>query len=414
MGTTTQCNSQTTAAALSGFKVVDLTQFEAGTSCTETLAWLGAEVVKVEPPALGERGRFASTEKAGLDSYYFILLNANKQGITCNLKHEKGRELLRRMIRQADVFIENMSAGTIERLGFGYEEVRKINPRIVYAQIKGFPPDGPWADFLAFDMIAQSVGGAVFSTGAEGGPPLRPGPTLADTGAGLHCAIGILAALLQRQFTGTGQRVEVSMQEAVINFSRIAFASQLMWGKPLERNGNQSVLGTSAPSDLYRCKGEGPNDYCFIYTARSGNLHWHRLLRIIGKDDLIDDPRFASPEQRVKHIKDIDALLAPWCAERKKQEVMETLGKAGVPVGAVLDTAELMADPHLKKRGLFVTIDHPVRGAVTIPGWPVKMSNSFVPVKSSPLLGQHNEEVYGRWLGVTPEEVGKMRAQGII
>jgi len=401
-------------AALSGLKVVDLTQFEAGTSCTETLAWLGAEIIKVEEPGRGERGRFASTEKAGLDSYYFILLNANKYGITCNLKHEKGRDLLRKLIAQADVFIENMSPGTIERLGFGYDVVKEINPRLVYAQIKGFPPDGPWAKFLAFDMVAQSVGGAVFSTGAEGGPPLRPGPTLADTGTGLHAAIGILAALMQRQVTGTGQRVEVNMQEAVINFSRIAFSSQLMWGKPVERNGNQSVLGTSAPSDLYRCKGDGANEYCFIYTARSGNLHWHRLLEVMGRKDLIDDSRFSSPEQRIKNLKDVDALIVPWCAQRTKIEVMETLGKAGVPVGAVLDTAELLADPHLRKRGMFVTIDHPVRGKVTIPGWPVKMSNSFVPVKTSPLLGQHNEEIYGRWLSLAPEDVSKLEEQGII
>ncbi|MBI4192353.1 MAG: CoA transferase [Betaproteobacteria bacterium] len=414
MASTKESNSKALPAALTGIKVVDLTQFEAGTSCTETLAWLGAEVIKVEPPVHGERGRFASTEKAGLDSYYFILLNANKQGITCNLKHEKGKELLGKMIEQADVVIENMSPGKIEQLGFGYEDVKKVNPRVIYAQIKGFPPDGPWAKFLAFDMIAQSTGGSVFSTGAEGGPPMRPGPTLADTGAGLHCAIGILAALFQRQAAGIGQRIEVSMQEATINFSRIAFSSQLMWGKPMERNGNQSVLGTSAPSDLFACKGDGKNDYAFIYTARSGNLHWHRLLKVMGREDLKDDPRFASPEQRVKHLKEVEALVAPWCAERTKIEVMETLGAAGVPVGAVLDTAELMADPHLRKRGMFVTIDHPVRGKVTIPGWPVKMSNSFVPAETSPLLGQHNEEVYGKWLGIAPEEVRKMKDQGII
>ena len=409
-----QANAQAGVAALSGVKVVDLTQFEAGTSCTESLAWLGAEVVKVEEPTRGERGRYGSTEAPGLDSYYFILLNANKFGVTCNLKHEKGKELLRKMIAQADVFVETMAPGAIERLGFGYEDVRKINPRIVYAQVKGFPPDGPWGNFLAFDMIAQSVGVAVFSTGAEGGPPLRPGPTLADTGTGLHCALGIVAALFQRQFTGTGQRVEVNMQEAVINFSRIAFSSQLIWGKPVERNGNQSVLGTSAPSELYWCKGGGPNDYCFIYTTLAGNVHWHRLLRVMGRQDLIDDPRFASPEQRVKHVGEVDALIAPWCAARTKIEAMEALGKAGVPAGAVLDTAELMSDPTLRKRGMFVTIDHPARWKTTIPGWPVKMTNSFVPVTSSPLLGQHNEDVYGRWLDIAPESVSRLREQGII
>jgi len=174
------------------------------------------------------------------------------------------------------------------------------------------------------------------------------------------------------------------------------------------------VLGTSAPSDLYRCKGDGSNDYCFIYTARSGNLHWHRLLKVMGREDLIDDPRFATPQERIKNLKDIDALLEPWCAARTKLEVMETLGKAGVPAGAVLDTQELMNDEHLRKRGMFVTIDHPQRGKVTMPGWPVKMSKSHVPVTSSPLLGQHNEEVYGRWLGLSPDELKELNAEGVI
>lgn len=409
-----QSLSPASPPALNGVKVVDLTQFEAGTACTETLAWLGAEVVKIEEPTRGERGRGASTNEPGKDSFFFILLNANKRSVTCNLKHEEGKELLRRMIAQADVLVENMAPGGIEKLGFGYDTVRQINPRIIFAQIKGFAPDGPYAKFLAFDMIAQSVGGAVFSTGAEGGPPLRPGPTIGDTGTGLHCALGILAALYQRQFTGEGQRVEVAMQEAVINFSRISYASHLMHGKPAERSGNQSVLGASAPSELYRCKGGGPNDYVFIYTSRAGNEHWHRLLRIIDRKDLIEDPRFSSPQERVKYIKEIDALIAPWCAQRTKIEAMETLGKAGVPAGAVLDTGELLADPHLRKRGMFATIDHPVRGPITMPGWPVKMTKSHVPVVSAPMLGQHNEDVYGRWLGMTPENIKNFKQQGIL
>ena len=409
-----QALAATSPAALNGVKVVDLTQFEAGTACTETLAWLGAEVVKIEEPTRGERGRGASTNEPGKDSFFFILLNANKHSVTCNIKHEKGKELLTRMIAQADVLVENMSPGGIEKLGFGYDVVNKINPRIVFAQIKGFAPDGPYAKFLAFDMIAQSVGGAVFTTGAAGGPPLRPGPTLGDTGTGLHCAIGILAALFQRQSTGKGQRIEVAMQDAVINFSRISYASHLMWGKPAERSGNQSVLGASAPSELYPCKGGGPNDYVFIYTSRAGNEHWHRLLRLIEREDLITDPRFASPQERVKYIPEIDALLAPWCLQRTKIEAMETLGKAGVPAGAVLDTGELLADPHLRKRGIFATIEHPVRGPITIPGWPVKMSDSHVPVVAAPLLGQHNEAIYGKWLGLSTAELKTLKQNGAI
>ena len=396
-------------AALTGVKVVDLTQFEAGTSCTETLAWLGADVVKVEEPTQGDQGRRASTDRPGVDSYYFMLLNANKRSVTCNLKDERGQAVLRELIRHGDVFIENFGPGVIERLGFGYEAVREINPRIIYAQVKGFAPESPYGSFLSFDMIAQSVGGALSTTGEEGQRPLKPGPTIGDTGTGLHCAIGILAALYQRQLTGRGQRIEVAMQEAVINFSRIAYASQALWGKAAPRKGNRSVLGTSAPSDVYPCKGGGPNDYCYIYTTRAGNHQWQRLLKAIGRDDLLDDPRFATPQDRVTSQDEIDALLLAWTCERTKVEVMETLGRAGVPAGATFDTDELLNDPFLRKRGTFVTVDHPVRGPFTMPGWPVKMSDSEVCVTTSPLLGEHNEEVYAEWLGYAPERVRELR-----
>jgi len=394
-------------SALAGVKVVDLTQFEAGTSCTETLAWLGADVVKVEEPTHGDQGRRASTDIPGVDSYYFMLLNANKRSITCDLKDEHGRALLRDLIKVGDVFIENFGPGTIERLGFGYDVVKEINPRIIYAQIKGYAPEGPYGNFLSFDMIAQAVGGAMALTGDAGQRPIKPGPTIGDTGTGLHCAIGILAALYQRQATGRGQRIEVAMQEAVINFSRIAYGSQMLWGKAPERRGNRSVLGTSAPSDTYPCKGGGPDDYVFIYTSRAANHQWQRLLRVMGRDDLLDDPRFATPPDRLAHIDDVDALITEWTLQRDKVDVMETLGHAGVPAGAVFDTNELINDPFLRKRGMFTTVTHPVRGEVTIPGWPVKMSDSHVPVVTSPLLGQHTEEILREWLGRVPAEVGE-------
>lgn len=207
--------------ALDGITVVDLTQFEAGPSCTQMLGWLGADVIKVEPPLKGEQGRRASTENPDVDSVYFMLLNANKRSVTCNLKDERGRAALRGLIERADVFIENFGPGVIERLGFSYDEVRKINPRIVYAQIKGFDAKGPYANLLAFDNIAQAAGGSLSVTGDADGRPLTPGVNVGDTGSGLHCSVGILAALLQRNRTGVGQRIEIIMQEAVINFGRI-------------------------------------------------------------------------------------------------------------------------------------------------------------------------------------------------
>jgi len=391
-------------AALAGLKVVDLTQYEAGTSCTESLAWLGADVVKVEPQS-GENGRFASTERGDLDSYYFIIMNANKRSMVCDLKSQRGKDLLTKLILKADVMIENMTPGGIERLGFGYDVVQKLNPRLIYAQIKGFAPDGPYAKYLSFDMIAQAVGGAFAITGVEGGPPLRPGPHVGDTGAGLHCLIGILAALNQRHATGRGQRIEVSMQDSVINFNRIVFAGQLMMGKPVERTGNQSSLGAAAPSELYRCKPGGPNDWIMVYSTRAGNWHWQRLLKLMARDDLANDPRFATPKLRVKHAQVVDALVGEWCAQRTKIEAMETLQNAGVPAGAVFDTQELMEDPHLRKRGMFAEVEHPTRGKFAIPGWPVKMSDSRVPVTTAPLLGQHTEEVLSEWLGLSAAEI---------
>jgi formyl-CoA transferase len=400
--------------ALHGIKVVDLTQFEAGTSCTQSLAWLGADVIKVEEPTRGEQGRRASAERPDADSYYFMYLNSNKRSITANLKHEKGRELVRKLIKSADVFVENFAPGAIERLGFGYDDVRKINPSIVYAQIKGFAPDSPYGAYPAFDMIAQSVGGAVSITGEDGGRPLKPGITLGDTGTGLHCVIGILAALFQRQVTGKGQRVEVAMQEAVINFSRIAFARQALWGKAAPRVGNQSLLGATSPSELFPCKGGGPSDYCFIYTSRSPlNHQWNKLLSVIGREDLIGDARFETPEERFKNRNLVDEMIAKWAINHDKHTVMKILGEAGVPAGAVFDTMELSEDPFLNKRETFVTVNHPVRGDVKMPGWPVKMSESYVRTTASPVLGADNETVYGT-LGLSPVEIKALRAEKAI
>jgi formyl-CoA transferase len=400
--------------ALAGVRVVDLTQFEAGTSCTEALAWLGAEVIKVEEPKRGDQGRSASSERPGVDSFYFLLLNANKRSVTCNLKHPRGRELLCKLIEQSDVFIENFGPGVIERLGFSYDEVSRINPRIIYAQIKGFGSGSPYERFLAFDMIAQAVGGAMSTTGEQDGRPLKPGPTIGDTGTGLHTAIGILGALYQRQFTGRGQRIEVAMQEAVINFCRIAYSSQMMWNKPAPRVGNRGVLGTNAPSEAYPCKGGGPNDYCYIYTTRASNHHWERLLHVIGREDLLDDPRFADNRDRWANRDAVDEVIKPWAAQRTKREVMETLGSAGIPAGAVFDTNELINDRFLQDRGMFSKIDHPVRGEVTMPGWPVKMSASCVPLSAAPLLGQDNLQIYGELLGCGSEQIEALRAEEVI
>ncbi|MFM9972839.1 MAG: CoA transferase [Burkholderiales bacterium] len=406
-------DTNTPNAALKGVRVIDLTQFEAGPSCTETLAWLGADVIKIEPPN-GEQSRGASTDQRGVDSPYFMLLNANKRCVTLNLKEEKAKEMLREMIKQGDVFIENFGPGTIERMGFSYDEVKKINPRIIYAQIKGFAPDGPYANYLSFDMIAQATGGAMSINGDPGGPPLRSGATLGDTGSGLHTAIGIISALYQRVTTGRGQRIEVVMQEVVPNLCRISYAAQALGGKPAIRNGNQSLLGSTSPSEAYPCKGGGPNDYCFIYSSRATNRHWERLLEFMGRDDLKGDPRYATPEKRYENRDSVDEMISAWTKNYDKREVMKMLGEAGVAAGAVFDTKDLSEDAHLRKRGLFVTVQHPVRGDFTMPGFPVKMSDSHVPVTCAPMLGAQNDEVYGEMLGLSREQVAELHSKKII
>jgi formyl-CoA transferase len=401
-------------AALEGVRVLDLTQFEAGTSCTQTLAWMGADVIKIEPRITGEQGRLASRDVSGFDPFYFILLNANKRSITLDLRTADGREVLCNLIQHADVFVENFGPGTIERLGFGYDTVSTINPRVIYAQAKGFDPDGPWGSFLSLDPIGQAVGGALAITGEAGGPPLKPGPTIADTGTGLHLAIGIIGALYQREHTGRGQRVHVAMQEAVINYCRVSYVRTLMNGQPSGRYGNAFNLST-APANIYPCKPGGPNDYVMIYTSRNPTSeHWNRVLEAIGRSDLKGDARYATPELRADRASEIDKLMAGWACQHTKREVMDIMGHAGIPVGAVLDTVELMNDEHLRKNGMFPTIDHPQRGPFVMPGFPVKMSDSKVDVVAAPLLGQHTDEVLKEVLTMSEDELARLKAASII
>ena len=399
--------------ALSGIKVVDLTQFESGTSITGTLAWLGADVIKVENPKGGEQGRSASSERKDADSYYFMLLNANKKSVTLNLKSERGKEMLRQMIAKADIFAENFAPGAIERLGFSYEDVSAINPRIIYATVKGFGKGSPFENYLAFDMIAQAVGGVMSITGEADGRPLKPGVTLGDTGTGLHAVIGVLAALFQRTVTGRGQKVEVAMQDAMVNYCRIAYSKQLMSNEACERSGNALFLG-NAPCEVFRCKPGGLNDYVFIYTSRANNIQWELLCDVIGRPELKEEPRFSTPIKRGDHVDEINKHVENWTSNFTKFEAMEKLGAVGVPCGAVMDTKELSDDSTMRDREIFVEVDHPVRGRVLMPGWPVKMTDSHVKVTASPLLGADSSEVYAEWLDLSTDELTALKSEGVI
>jgi len=411
-------NSQEAPRALSGIRVLDLTQWEAGSTCATSLAFLGADVLKIERPKGGDPARIASVDSPDADSLYFLVLNSNKKGVTLDLSKEDGKELLRRLIRESDVLLENFAPGTIDRLGFGYKAVSEINPRIVYGSIQGFSDQSPYKDFRCFDAVAQSMGGAVAITGTPDGPPLKPGPTFADTGTGIYLASGIIAALYQRHSTGRGQHVKVAMQEATLTFSRMALARQQVTGKAAERVGNASPSSSSAPSALYACHGGGANDYCFIYTARddiTGNQQWRALLKVIGRENLLEDARYATPVERFKRKDEVDEIIAPWMRSQDKRKAMELLNAAGVPAGAVLDSADMIDDPSLRATGILTEVQHPVRGPIVLPGWPVRMSDSPTPVTTCPpLLGQHTNEVLGEVIGLTGEDLAAYRTRGII
>jgi formyl-CoA transferase len=343
-----------------------------------------------------------------MDSWYFVLLNLNKKSVTVNLKSERGRALFERMVAGADVVVENLGPGAMDRLGLGYERLREINPRIIAASIKGFGSTGPYAAFKSFEPIAQAMGGAISLTGSPE-TPVRINAGLGDTGAGMHCAIGILAAIVQRQTTGEGQRVEVAQQDAVVNLIRIRFRDSYLTGRATPRLGTRSQV--TAPSNLFRCRPFGPNDYVYIHCASMEM--WKALVGVLGRPELGDDPRFKDQRSRARHQEEIDAMVEAWTEKRTKHEAMETLGAVGVPCGAVLDTSELLADPSLAERQMMVPIDHPARGRVTMPGNPVRLSASPTTVTPSPLLGEHNAEIYGA-LGCTAEELTILKRDGVI
>src|ERR1700742_3286370 len=294
---------------LAGVRIVDFTQFEAGPSCTEALAWMGAEVVKIENPNLGDPGRRRQPSKPATDPYYFHVFNANKKSIALNLKSPRGLALVKDLLRKADVCVENFAPGTIERLGLGYDVVRELNPGIIYASVKGFGEGSPYEKNLAFDMIAQACGGTFSVTGAPDGPPTRPGISLGDTGTGMLMAITILGALYRRRETGEGHRLQVAMQDAIMHYMRINFATQGRTGKVVGRGGSKVPGINNAPMGLYPCAPGGPNDYVYIMTSRANPDHWDRLLKVVGREDLIGNPRYATPADRVNREAEVDAII---------------------------------------------------------------------------------------------------------
>jgi crotonobetainyl-CoA:carnitine CoA-transferase CaiB-like acyl-CoA transferase len=404
---------QKSLSCLDGVRVLDLSQFEAGPSCTEALAWLGAEVVKIENPKSGDPGRTVLAEP-GRDAFYFLIFNANKKSVTIDLKSAAGKKLVLDMARRADVFVENFAPGAIERLGLGYDVICKLNPGIIYAQVKGFGAGSPFESNLAFDMIAQATGGVMSISGEPDGRPIKPGPTLGDTGTGMLLCISILGALYEKKRTGKGQRVEVAMQDAMLHYIRLAFATQARKGGPVKRAGDQTVSGGNPPCGIFKCKGGGPNDYVYVYTSRANPEHWKRLLQVVGREDLIGDKRYETPAHRAEREEEVNAIVSAWTGKHDKHEAMRIVGAAGIPAGAVLDTKELAEDRTFHDRGILQTMDHPQVKGYVMPTWPVRHDGTPVAVRTAPMLGQHSTEVLESWLGLSRHEIEGLAADKII
>jgi formyl-CoA transferase len=398
---------------LAGMKILDLTQFEAGPSCTEALAWLGADVVKVENPKVGDPGRTAGG-KPGTDAFYFLQYNANKKSIAVNLKDPRGLQLVKDLAAKADVMIENFAPGAIERLGLGADVIRALNPAIIYCQVKGFGTGSPFEKNLAFDMIAQACGGLMSITGEEDGPPCKPGATIGDTGTGMLMAISILGAYVRRQRTGQGEHLQLAMQDSILHYIRNAFTFMERTGQPAPRAGSKTVGGGNPPIGVYPCKGGGPNDFVYIYTSRANPEHWTRLLKVMGREDLIGDPRFATPDTRTEHREEVDAIVSAWTIQQDKHTAMKLVGDATIPAGAVLDTMELANDKTFEQRGIRQTMQHPQIGEYVMSGWPVRFNGTTPPVKPAPLLGEHGTTVLAEWLGYDNDKVGALRNDAVI
>jgi formyl-CoA transferase len=402
---TAQQETATMTTALEGLRILDMTQYEAGTSCTQMLAWLGADVVKVEPPR-GDPGRIAFSHGTD-DSQYFLNYNSNKRSIALDLKTGRGRALFLDLVPRFDVFVENYGPGVIESLDIGYDVLRGRNPAIIYARIKGYGLSGPYADYTCFDPLAQATAGALSITGEREGPPIKPGPTISDSGTGMQMALAITAAWVQRLRTGEGQLIELSMQEATTMFMRTTGVME--WARqPALRRGHRG----GAPTGMYPCAPGGPNDYVYMLIGTS--RMWDQLCVAIERPDLLTDPRFQSARLRQQHADALDTEISAWTRRHTKHEAMRLLCEAGVAAGAVFDTMDVFNDPHLNARGFIERIEHPAEGEITLMQSPIRMSASRVPLRPAPVLGGDTDAVLSAELGLSPEEIDRLHDEGVV
>ena len=392
---------------LEGIRVLDLTRVLAGPFCCMLMGDMGAEVVKVERTGRGDDVRDLEPQVGG-ESLYYLVFNRNKLGITLNFRHPRGPSLLKELVRHTDVLVENFRAGTMEKMGCGYETLKEINPRLIMVSISGFGQDGPLSRFSCYDVIAQAMSGIMDMTGQPDGPPTMAGTFVIDYSTALYAVIGILGALRARERTGVGQRVDVALLDTAVSFLITAIPEFLLFGKKMTRLGNRDRY--TAPANLFRAK-----DGRWVYLAAGNDSLFPQLLKAMGQEDVLKDPRFATLEARMAHIEESEEVLAKWAATKTADEIVAVVRGAGLPCAKVASIDEVVANPQVRHRGMLVEVEHPTAGKVPMQGLNIHFSDTPKQIRRPPpLLGQHNEEIYGRWLGLAPSEVARLKADGVI
>jgi formyl-CoA transferase len=413
--------------ALEGVRIVDLSHVQAGPTCTQLLAWFGADVIKVEKPGSGDVTRGQLRDVPGADSLYFTMLNHNKRSITLDAKNPRGKEVLEALIKSSDVLVENFGPGVLDRMGFTWEKIQVINPMIIVASIKGFGP-GPYEDCKVYENVAQCTGGSASTTGFDNGPPLVTGAQIGDSGSGLHLALGIVTALFQRTQTGKGQRVSVAMQDGVLNLCRVKLRDQQRlshgplkeypqftnggeFGEAVPRAGNAS--GGGQPGWILKCKGYETDPNAYIYFITQAPV-WDKICKVIGKPEWIDHPDYATAEARLDKLVAIFDAIEAWTKTKTKFEVMDICNPLNIPCGPILSMKELAEEPSLRATGTVVEVDHPERGKYLTVGNPIKLSDSPTEVSRSPLLGEHTDEILAQVLGLDEHAISELRAAGAL
>ncbi len=413
--------------ALDGVRILDFTHVQSGPTCTQLLAYMGADVIKVERPGIGDITRGQLRDVKGADSLYFTMLNGSKRSITIDSKHPKGKEILDRLVKQCDVLVENFAPGALDRMGLTFEHIHKLNPRMIVASVKGFGP-GPYEDCKVYENVAQCAGGSASTTGFRDGPPLVTGAQIGDSGTGLHLALGIVSALYQRARTGRGQKVLCAMQDGVLNLARVKLRDQqrlkhgplteysqygegIAFGVAAPRAGNDS--GGGQPGWILKCKGWESDPDAYIYFITQAPV-WAAICDLIGKPDWKTDPDYASPPARLPRLRHIFDTIERWTMTKTKFEVMEICNKLDIPVGPILSMKEIAEEPSLRATGTVVEVDHPSRGKYLTVGNPVKLSDSPADVRRSPLLGEHTDEILRKVLGYSDKDIAEIRTSGAI